>query len=113
MDLGGWLRSLGLGKYEAAFRENEIDETVLPSLTHETLKELGVAAVGHRLMPRSNMPRLAVGLRRFWFAGRMAASPGARPKNTEHSKGTAGGWRWDGSARQGCDEPAQRYRRPA
>src|SRR6476619_3479437 len=49
MDLGGWLRSLGLERYEAAFRENEIDETVLPSLTHETLKELGVAAVGHRL----------------------------------------------------------------
>ena len=49
MDLGGWLRSLGLGKYEAAFRENEIDETVLRSLTHETLKEIGVAAVGHRL----------------------------------------------------------------
>ena len=36
-------------KYEAAFRENEIDETVLPSLTHENLKELGVTAVGHRL----------------------------------------------------------------
>ena len=49
MDLGGWLRSLGLERYEAAFRENEIDETVLPSLTHETLKELGVDAVGHRL----------------------------------------------------------------
>jgi class 3 adenylate cyclase/predicted ATPase len=49
MDVAGWLRSLGLGKYEAAFRENEIDETVLPSLTHETLKELGVTAVGHRL----------------------------------------------------------------
>ena len=49
MDLGGWLRRLGLGKYEAAFRENEIDETVLPSLTHETLKELGVTAIGHRL----------------------------------------------------------------
>jgi hypothetical protein len=41
-----WLRSLGLGRYEAAFRENEIDETVLPSLTHETLKELGVTALG-------------------------------------------------------------------
>src|SRR5262249_47487554 len=39
----------GLGKYEAAFRDNEIDETVLPSLTHETLKELGVTAIGHRL----------------------------------------------------------------
>src|SRR5215467_13368026 len=49
MDVGGWLRSLGLGRYEAAFRENEIDETVLPSLTHETLKEIGVTAVGHRL----------------------------------------------------------------
>src|SRR6516225_6248205 len=49
MDVGGWLRSLGLERYEAAFRENEIDETVLPSLTHETLKELGVTAVGHRL----------------------------------------------------------------
>jgi SAM domain (Sterile alpha motif) len=49
MDLGGWLRSLGLERYEAAFRENEIDEAVLPGLTHETLKELGVTAVGHRL----------------------------------------------------------------
>jgi class 3 adenylate cyclase len=44
-----WLRSLGLGKYEAVFRENDIDETVLPSLTHENLKELGVASFGHRV----------------------------------------------------------------
>ena len=49
MDVVVWLRSLGLGKYEAAFRDNEIDETVLPSLTHENLKELGVTALGHRL----------------------------------------------------------------
>jgi class 3 adenylate cyclase/tetratricopeptide (TPR) repeat protein len=49
MDIVVWLRSLGLGKYEAAFRENEIDETVLPSLTEEHLKQLGVTAVGHRL----------------------------------------------------------------
>src|SRR6516164_5912702 len=49
MDVGGWLRNLGLGKYEAAFRENDIDETVLPGLTHETLKELGVVSVGHRV----------------------------------------------------------------
>ena len=48
MDVVVWLRSLGLGKYEAAFRENEIDETVLPGLTDENLKELGVAALGHR-----------------------------------------------------------------
>ena len=48
MDLGGWLRSLGLGQYEAAFRENAIDDTVLPNLTAEDLKDLGVAIVGHR-----------------------------------------------------------------
>jgi SAM domain (Sterile alpha motif) len=38
----------GLERYEAAFRENEIDETVLPNLTAEELKELGVAELGHR-----------------------------------------------------------------
>ena len=48
MDVVVWLRSLGLGKYEAAFRDNEIDESVLPNLTAEDLKELGVAALGHR-----------------------------------------------------------------
>ena len=48
MDIVVWLRSLGLGKYEAVFRENEIDETVLPSLTEEHLKQLGVTALGHR-----------------------------------------------------------------
>jgi hypothetical protein len=48
MDLGSWLRSLGLARYEAAFRENEIDEAILPKLTAEDLREIGVTAVGHR-----------------------------------------------------------------
>ena len=48
MDLGSWLRSLGLEQYEPAFRENAIDELVLPSLTAEDLKDLGVGIVGHR-----------------------------------------------------------------
>jgi hypothetical protein len=48
MDVVVWLRSLGLGKYETLFRENDIDETVLPNLTAEDLKELGVASLGHR-----------------------------------------------------------------
>ena len=48
MDIGGWLRSLGLEKYEAAFRENKVDAAVLPKLTAEDLKDLGVAAVGDR-----------------------------------------------------------------
>src|ERR1700730_3710313 len=48
MDVGGWLWRLGLERYEVAFRENEIDDTVLPSLTAEDLKDLGVEIVGHR-----------------------------------------------------------------
>ena len=48
MDIGGWLRGLGLDRYEQAFRENEIDEEVLPGLTADDLKDLGVALVGHR-----------------------------------------------------------------
>ena len=48
MDVVVWLRSIGLGQYEAAFRDNEIDETVLPNLTAEDLKDLGVSIVGHR-----------------------------------------------------------------
>src|SRR5262247_162850 len=48
MDVGSWLRGLGLERYEAAFRENEIDETVLPTLTADDLKDLGVGVVGHR-----------------------------------------------------------------
>src|SRR6204780_523248 len=48
MDVVVWLRSLGLEKYEAAFRDNEVDESVLPNLTAEDLKELGVTALGHR-----------------------------------------------------------------
>jgi hypothetical protein len=48
MDIGGWLRSLGLEEYDTAFRENKVDAAVLPKLTAEDLKDLGVAAVWDR-----------------------------------------------------------------
>jgi class 3 adenylate cyclase len=48
MDIGGWLRSLGLEEHEAAFGENKVDAAVLPKLTAEDLKDLGIAAVGDR-----------------------------------------------------------------
>ena len=48
MDVAVWLRGLGLERYEQAFRDNEIDEKVLSSLTAEDLKDLGVSLVGHR-----------------------------------------------------------------
>ena len=48
MDVAAWLKNLGLGQYEAAFRDNAIDDDLLPSLTAEDLKDLGVTIVGHR-----------------------------------------------------------------
>jgi class 3 adenylate cyclase/predicted ATPase len=47
MDVGDWLRSLGLGQYEALFRESEVDPEVLPELTDADLEKLGVP-LGHR-----------------------------------------------------------------
>jgi class 3 adenylate cyclase len=48
MDIVVWLRSLGLEQYETAFRENAITEKLLPTLTAEDFKDLGVLVVGHR-----------------------------------------------------------------
>jgi hypothetical protein len=42
MEVVVWLRSLGLEQYEAAFRENGVDKTVLLKLTAEDVKDLGV-----------------------------------------------------------------------
>jgi predicted ATPase/class 3 adenylate cyclase len=48
VDVAGWLRDLGLEQYAQAFRENAIDAAVLPELTADDLKDLGVNLVGHR-----------------------------------------------------------------
>ena len=48
MDIAAWLHGLGMQQYEAAFRDNAIDAAVLPELTADDLKELGVNLVGHR-----------------------------------------------------------------
>ena len=69
MDVGGWLRNLGLGKYEVAFHENAIDEQVLRHLTAEDLKEIGVATVGDRRKLLAAIAELA------------APSPSAEPRS--------------------------------
>lgn len=48
MDIEAWLADLGLVAYGAAFRDNAIDATLLSELDDGDLKELGVAALGHR-----------------------------------------------------------------
>ena len=42
MDIGGWLRTLGLGQYEPTFVQNAIDTDVLPELTEGDLEKLGI-----------------------------------------------------------------------
>jgi class 3 adenylate cyclase/tetratricopeptide (TPR) repeat protein len=48
LDIGQWLRDLGLQSYEQAFLDHGVDLDVLCRLTAEDLKEIGVSAVGHR-----------------------------------------------------------------
>jgi class 3 adenylate cyclase len=48
VDIQTWLEGLGLERYRAAFQDNDIDLEVLPSLTADDLRDIGVASVGHR-----------------------------------------------------------------
>jgi SAM domain (Sterile alpha motif) len=48
VDISAWLRDLGLERYEQAFLENEVGPDVLPKLTAEDLKDIGVIPVGDR-----------------------------------------------------------------
>jgi class 3 adenylate cyclase len=48
VDVGAWLRGLGLERYEQAFRDNDVDAELLPQLTAEDLAALGIASLGHR-----------------------------------------------------------------
>ena len=48
MDVSAWLRSLGLEQYAPVFEQNHISPELLPRLTADDLKELGIASVGHR-----------------------------------------------------------------
>ena len=60
MDLGAWLRDLGLKRYEQTFRDNDIAPAVLPELTDRDLKDLGVS-LGHRRLLLKAIRALADG----------------------------------------------------
>ena len=60
MDVADWLRALGLERYEAAFRENDVDAELLPNLTADDLKDLGVTSFGHRRRCWKRSPRCAL-----------------------------------------------------
>jgi class 3 adenylate cyclase len=83
MDVGGWLRNLGLYKYEAVFRENGIDDQVLRHVTAEDLKEIGVAIVGERRKLLAAIAELAPLSPSIEI--RPPPSPAVRPKTAEVS----------------------------
>src|SRR5690348_7683770 len=75
MDVGGWLRNLGLAQYEALFRASEIDADILPELTEVDLEKLGVP-LGHR----KRLFRAISGL----TAAETSAAPSASTGSTPH-----------------------------
>src|SRR6516164_5682723 len=42
MDVGEWLKGIGLGQYEATFRAHDIDVDVLPDVTEADLEKIGL-----------------------------------------------------------------------
>src|SRR5215472_13491417 len=58
--IADWLEKLGLGQYAQRFAENDINFGILPHLTDQDLKELGVASLGHRRQLLSAIAELNV-----------------------------------------------------
>lgn len=56
-----WLIGLGLGRYAPVFEIHEVDDEVLPMLTLEDLKDMGINAVGSRRKMYSAILKLQKG----------------------------------------------------
>ncbi|HEY1783707.1 MAG TPA: adenylate/guanylate cyclase domain-containing protein [Roseiarcus sp.] len=80
MDVGDWLKSVGLGQYEASFRDDGVDAEVLPDLTDADLEKLGVL-LGHR----KRLIKAIAGLNQSIAGSRPAAAagPGTKPDAAE------------------------------
>jgi class 3 adenylate cyclase/tetratricopeptide (TPR) repeat protein len=79
MDVGGWLRGLGLGQYEEKFRDNKINAGLLPRLTNDDLKDIGVTALGDRLQLLDSIAALV--------RAKPSADAPASPSKSAPSKG--------------------------
>ncbi len=84
-DVGQWLDALGLGQYAQAFAENEIAWELLGELDHDVLKDVGVAAAGHRLRILKAAKELGPG------AGAGGASAPAASDDTGATRSPAAG----------------------
>jgi class 3 adenylate cyclase/predicted ATPase len=84
VDILAWLRELGLERYEQAFQENEIAADILPKLTADDLKDIGVTIVGHRRKLLEAIAALAKpALAQDAGSGAPEAPPTARPSAAE------------------------------
>ena len=75
MDIGGWLRTLGLGQHESAVCDSDIDAEVLNELTNGDLEKLGTSLGTASACSR----RYQVSVRRKFRPSREAACP-RRPR---------------------------------
>jgi hypothetical protein len=71
MDVGEWLKGIGLGQYDATFREHEIDAEVLADLTEADLEKFGVP-FGHRSASSKRSPG--------WVSLRLSSLPLRGPR---------------------------------
>jgi len=77
--IADWLKTLGMSEYAQRFAENDIDIAVLPHLTDQHLKDLGVS-LGHRLKILHAVAQLA---------GAAPATPQPAPVTEPKSQDTA------------------------
>ncbi len=88
MDVADWLRSQGLERYEAAFRANAIDSSVLRNLTASDLRDIGVAAVGDRRRLLKAISALHAAAIQAPSAGSFSATEGASQATAERRQVT-------------------------
>ena len=81
MDVGGWLRSLGLGQYEALLRASEIDADIPPELTEVDLEKLGVP-----LKHRKRIRRAISGLTAAETLAAPSVSAGTKPHDAAEQR---------------------------
>ncbi len=78
MSVKNWLRELGLADYVGAFEENGVDAALLPELTNEDLKDLGIT----RLSDRKRLLKAIAELSQSHDQGETGADPSPAPANS-------------------------------
>ena len=95
MPIDKWLRELGLERYAAAFEANDVTDDLLPTLTADDLRDIGITSVGHRRRildaigaARAQGPAPAARDRRWnrWPSGVRSASCSAISRAPRHSR---------------------------